>query len=51
VAADVAEVAELAVADVDPGDSLHCSGRNLRHLVRVLTESCLRRALAEASGG
>lgn len=50
-AADLAELAELAVRGLDPSDSLHASGRYLRHAARVLLTRCVRRAMEEATDG
>jgi CO/xanthine dehydrogenase FAD-binding subunit len=46
---DLDEVADLAVADLDPTDSLHATGHYRRQVSKVLVVRCLRRALAEAA--
>jgi carbon-monoxide dehydrogenase medium subunit len=50
-AVDSAALADVAVTGLEPGDSLHASGRYLRHAARVLVGRCVRRAMAEASNG
>ena len=48
---DVDEVARLAVRDLRPTDTLHASGRYLRHVACVMAGRSLGRALEEARRG
>jgi carbon-monoxide dehydrogenase medium subunit len=51
VAANLDAVAEVAVAELDPVDSLHATGRYRKQAAKVLVRRCLRRALEEAARG
>lgn len=48
---DLDEVAHLAVHDLHPSDTLHASGRYLRHVAGVVARRALGRALEEARRG
>jgi carbon-monoxide dehydrogenase medium subunit len=48
---DAAEVAALAVSDLEPPDDLHASGGQRRRMGRALAERAITKAVREANGG